>query len=69
MLLRAWDVFCCMCMHKIWTLVFKRHIHLWIERVPSKYNISDSPSRSEYEIMDDIGAQWRSPVLDDMNII
>ena len=40
-------------MHKIWTLVFKRHIHLWIERVPSKDNISDSPSRSEYEIMED----------------
>ena len=74
--MRSRDLFLCvlgiccgMHMHKIWTLVFKRHIHLWIERVPSKDNISDSPSRSEYEIMEDIGAQWRWPVLDDLSIL
>jgi hypothetical protein len=55
--------------HEVWTLVFKQRIHLWVERVPSKYNISDSPSRSEYLIMDDIHAQWRRPVLDSLHIL
>ena len=55
--------------HEIWTLVFQLGIHLWIERVPSKFNISDSPSRFEYQIMHDIGAQWCQPVLDPVRIL
>ena len=41
--------------HEIWTLAVKMNIALWIERVPSKYNISDSPSRSEWQILADLG--------------
>ena len=36
-------------------------VHLWIERVPSEQNISDSPSRFAYQEMEEIGAQWRAP--------
>ena len=54
--------------HEIWTLVMRHRVHLWIERVPSKFNISDSPSRGEYQIMHDIGASWRQPVLDFVHI-
>jgi hypothetical protein len=55
--------------HEVWTMVFQEGIHLWVERVPSKYNISDSPSRFEHQIMYDIGAQWCRPVLDSVRIL
>ncbi len=67
--LRPWAVILCVRVHEVWTLVFKHRIHLWVERVPSKYNISDSPSRSEYQIKHDIHAQWRWPVLDELHIL
>ena len=46
----------------MWTLCFQQKIDLWIERVASNDNISDSPSRFEYEIMDDLEAEWCEPV-------
>ena len=41
------------------------NIHVWIERVSSEDNISDSPSREDYALLSEIGAQWRHPVYDD----
>ena len=41
--------------HEIWSLALKSAISIWIERVPSKYNVADSPSRHEWEILDDLG--------------
>ena len=52
-----------MLVHTIWWHCFSHHIHLWIERVPSKDNISDSPSRFEYALLNELGAIWRKPVL------
>lgn len=34
---------------------------IWIERVASDPNISDLPSREEYQMMWDLGAIWRKP--------
>ena len=48
--------------HEIWTLCLRQKIDLWIERVPSKDNISDSPSRGEHKILHDLGAKWKAPV-------
>jgi len=45
--------------HEIWMHAFIHKIKLWVERVPSKYNISDSPSRFEYQIFEDLDAAWR----------
>ena len=38
-------------------------MHLWIERVSSEDNISDLPSREQYDLMYCLGAQWRSPTV------
>ena len=38
-------------------------MHIWIERVPSDDNISDLPSRESYELMRELGAKWRAPVM------
>lgn len=50
--------------HSIWSFALHHKVRLWVERVPSKYNISDSPSRFQYKIMEDIGAEWRRADLD-----
>ncbi len=52
-----------MLIHEIWTHAVAHDIKLWIERVPSEFNISDSPSRFDYKLLQDIGATWRKPVL------
>ena len=49
--------------HEIWWHALKFDISLWVERVPSKYNIADSPSRFQYKLMHDLGATWCKPVL------
>ena len=49
--------------HEIWTHAVAHDIKLWVERVPSEFNISDSPSRFDYQLLDDIGATWHVPVL------
>ncbi len=48
--------------HEVWSVCFEHRIDLWIDRVASKYNISDSPSRGEHAIMEDLGAEWKPPV-------
>lgn len=47
--------------HEIWTLALQQRIHLWVERVESKRNISDCPSRFEYRLLEELGASWREP--------
>ena len=47
--------------HEIWEFAYQHQMLLWIERVPSERNISDSPSRFHYEEMVEIGAKWREP--------
>ena len=47
--------------HEIWELAFQRRIQLWIERVPTKDNISDLPSRGQFAFLDALGAQWCHP--------
>ncbi len=54
--------------HEIWALAFEHRIHIWVERVPSEYNISDCPSRISYTIMRDVYAKWRPPVLGQLHI-
>ena len=49
--------------HEIWSHALRHNFHLWVERVPSKFNIADSPSRFRYKILEDIKAKWRRPVL------
>ena len=50
--------------HEIWTAALKYEVALWTERVPSKYNVADLPSRFEWQLMNDIGAQWVTPCFD-----
>ena len=51
--------------HSLW----KRSLHLkaplWIERVPTKENLADLPSREKYELLHAMGAIWLPPILDD----
>lgn len=41
-------------------------MHLWIERVASDDNISDGPSREQYNLVKSLSAQWREPVIASM---
>jgi hypothetical protein len=61
---KAWDH--CRLVHDIWTHALQNNTHLWIERVPSHDNISDSPSRCAYELMKQCPAKWRRPVVASM---
>ena len=57
---RAWDHN--QIIHEVWSICFEHKIDLWIERVASKYNIADSPSRGEHKIMAELGAEWHEPI-------
>ena len=50
--------------HDIWTFAFVHRVQLWLVRVPSAQNISDSPSRGDHRLLSELGAQWRQPVWD-----
>ena len=54
--------------HEIWTLCFEKKIDLWIERVASEFNISDSPSRGEHDIMSELEACWKAPIWSELEI-
>ena len=59
---KSWDH--CEIIHKIWTMAFEIGAHVWIERVASAENISDLPSRTDYDLLyHEFGAQWREPVI------
>ena len=50
--------------HDIWTFAWQHRVQLWLERVPSAQNISDSPSRGDHQLLSELGAQWRRPAWD-----
>ena len=54
--------------HEIWTLALKLRIGLWIERVPSKDNLSDSPSRYEYDVLEMLRATWIWPKMPEIEL-
>ena len=61
---REWDH--CAVVHSLWHKAAQLGMNTFIERVPTKDNISDLPSREQYELLDKLGASWRKPWLDDM---
>ena len=54
--------------HEIWTHALRHRIHVWVERVPSDYNIADCPSRRSYHLLRKLGALWRKPVLAELSL-
>ena len=40
-------------------------VHMWFERVPTDYNIADSPSRQKYAILERLRAEKVEPKLDE----
>ena len=61
---KKWDHSCIV--HSIWRRAVQNKASLWIERVASKHNIADLPSREEYDLLEsEIGAHWEEPILDD----
>ena len=51
--------------HGIWTAALLGNIGLWFERVSSRENIADLPSREEYELLKQLGATWVEPSIDE----
>ncbi len=37
--------------------------YLWIERVGTEDQIADLPSMQKYDLLRELGAQWRPPVV------
>ena len=48
--------------HALWLHAAKEHIGIQFERVESKQNISDDPSRLDWTIMEALEAKWVAPV-------
>jgi hypothetical protein len=49
--------------HSMWMLAMKLGLGLMVQRVPTKDNIADLPSRESYDLLEKIGAIWVKPVL------
>lgn len=45
-----------------WLLAASLKLSVYIDRVESKSNIADGPSREEFELLKSLGARWISPV-------
>ena len=58
---KSWDH--CALIHEIWTHALLNQTYIWIERVASEYNISDLPSRMNYELVREMGAVWKAPLV------
>ncbi len=50
--------------HAMWRKAIELKADLWLERVPTKDNIADGPSREEYELLEELGAVKRSATMD-----
>ena len=61
---KSWDHTCIV--HSLWMQAAKLGCHLRVDRVPSSLNLSDLPSREEYELLRKLGAKWCQPCLDDV---
>ena len=60
--------------HQIWSLAYRHSIRLWVERVPSKYNLADCPSRGSTKILELLSARFIAPhgiepVLGDLELL
>ena len=49
--------------HLFVSQALQNRTYIWVERVPSHDNISDSPSRCAYGLMKEMGATWKKPVI------
>ena len=58
---RSWDH--CNLIHEIWTQALCNRTHIWLERVPTKDNLADLPSREQYDLLCKLGAVWVEPKL------
>ena len=56
---KSWDH--CLLVHEIWTHALCNHSHIWVERVPTKDNLADLPSREQYDLVKKLGAVWLEP--------
>ena len=51
-----------MAIHNVWTFAARQQIGIWVDRVPTKQNIADGPSREDYSTLVDVmGADWVEP--------
>ena len=51
--------------HAVRLLAAQANVRVWIERVGTKDNIADDPSRQDYELLERAGATYCSPTLPD----
>ncbi len=54
--------------HQIWTVAMTHSIKLWVERVPSKENLADCPSRGSDELLSELGATFVTPYMDESTL-
>ena len=47
----------------VWMQALLQHFALWVYRVPTDDNLSDLPSRGEYELIHELGAVWHDPCI------
>ena len=52
--------------HAIWKRLAELNVEMWVERVPTKENLADEPSRERYALLEYMGARSIEPVLDDV---
>ena len=60
---RTWDHSAVV--HGIWKKAAEINARIWVERVPTKDNIADDPSREDYSLLDKLKAVRVAPVLDE----
>jgi len=58
---KSWDH--CELIHEIWFHALINQTYIWLERVASKDNIADLPSREKYGLMRELGCVWRPPAM------
>ena len=61
---KAWDHNCIV--HSIWHKAATHRCHMVVDRVPTKENIADLPSREQYELLHAMGTTFVAPVIDSM---
>jgi hypothetical protein len=50
--------------HAVWLMAARGGYGLWVERVPTKENLADLPSREEYALLQQMGSVKATPQLD-----
>jgi hypothetical protein len=60
---KAWDHN--LIVHGIWLIAARHSFGIWFGRVPTKDNISDSPSRSDYKLLNAMRATRLQPKMPD----